>query len=203
MRKWDAAQCVSHMCVFRAPHPLFCLFSRGCFPQGWLTLMSDTGAWCTGLSDFQLSVAWWKSRVVCPFHHPPSLFSFDSTHNTTISYYLRDPCCLCLAVFCLLESDWKVLLFLPPFSPPENWQSWHFSDISKQLRLFLPTPSCSLNLFNPVECKLIYGEKGARPGLAAGARNVRVGKMINTPATEKGRDMARPSTTIRLFNVQR
>lgn len=199
MRKWDAAKCIRHMYIFRAPHLLL-------FFLPWLlsVRLTNTEEY-SGLSDLSTFNCWWKSRVVCPFCHPLShptcLFLFYSKYKNC--YYLRDLWCRFLVVFCLLESDWKVLLFLPSFEPPENWQSCHSSDISKQLRLFLPTPSCSLNLFNPVECKLIYREKGTRPGLAAAARNVRVGKMINTPATEKGRDMARLNTTIGLFNVQR
>lgn len=202
MGTWDAARCISHMFVFRAPHFLWLLFP-------WLvsTRLTKTKEWhhsvmywAVPFVNFQLLM----KKESCFSPSPlPHLFSSYPSQNTRISYYLRDPCDCFLVMFCLLESDWKVLLFLLPFYPPENWQSWHFSDISKQLRLFLPTPSCSLNLFNPIECKLIYWEKGTRPGLAAEARNVRVGKMINTPATEKGRDTARLSSTIRLFNVQR
>lgn len=196
MEKWDAATCIRHMRVFRAPTSC-CLLFRAAF-QGWLTLGCDTAVWCIG----QCSIAWWKSRVVCPFCHPPPSIPFYSMLNAKFSYYLKVFAVAFL--WCFASRIWlKSASVSPPLLAPRKLAALMLSDISKQLKLFLPTSSCSLNLFNPVECKLIYREKGARPGLAAAARNVSVGEMINTPATEQGRDMDRLSTTIRLFNVQR
>lgn len=158
-------------------------------------------SWAVWFVKFQLPDG--KPKLLSPSPPPPfCLLPYSEYKNFLVSKRSLLP---------LSRDVWSARIWLKSASVPpptlfpllENWQSWHFSDISKQLRLFLPTPSCSLNLSNPVECKLIYWEEGARPGLAAGARNVRVGKMINIPATENGRDITRLSTIIRLFNVQR
>lgn len=120
MGKWEAAKCISHLWVFRASHLLLCLLSHGCFLQGWLPLNSALAWGVPGCPICQCSIASWKSWVVCSFHHPPPSLLFHSSQNTRTSYCLRDPCCLLLVVFCLLESDWKVLLFLPRSSPQKT-----------------------------------------------------------------------------------
>lgn len=91
------------MYAFRAPVSC-CLLSRDAF-QGWLTLKSDTGCDVLCCPIGQCSIAWWKSRVVCPFCYPPPSIPFYSILNAKFSYYLRDICYCFFEVLCLLESD--------------------------------------------------------------------------------------------------
>lgn len=126
--------------------------------------------------------------------HPPPFSTYKKIVFLKILTALFSP-------FCLLKPDLKVPPSVLPFSSFRNLAAFFF-DISKQLRLFLPTLSCSLNLFNPVECKLIYSEEGTRPILAAGARNVRAGKRINKLVKGKG-EPGPASAESRLSHAQR
>lgn len=66
--------------------------------------------WAVRFVNFQLPAG--KAELFVPSTAHGLLCSSYPSQNTRISDHLRDPCWLFLVVFCLLESDWKILLFL-------------------------------------------------------------------------------------------
>lgn len=80
----------------------------------------------------------------------------------------------------------STLSFFPPQKSGSTFSFFSFFTFLNNSDSFCQLSVVPLNLSNPVECELIYSEKGTRPVLAARVRNVRVGERINKLARGEG-----------------